>query len=124
MPYPVTQHTDTTTAFFYSEYTSTCNFKNATTKSTAFPIPFIHKTPKCSAAYVQIPYTEMYTNQTLNMESTDKNSICSLQLSLASTAPLCMTLIILWHFVKISYTEFNPDRYINTESASRNLFVL
>lgn len=81
------------------------------------PYTVLHKTHKCSAAYVQIPYTELYTNHILNMESTDKNSY--------ATAPLYMQLVIIpWHYVNIAYTEFNTNRSINMENASRNLFVL
>jgi len=51
------------------------------------------------------------------MESTDKNSY--------ATAPLYMQLVIIpWHYVNIAYTEFNTNRSINMENASRNLFVL
>jgi len=65
---------------------------------------------------VQIPYTELYTNQILNKESTDKNS--------DATAPLFMQLVIIpWHYMNIAYTEFNTNRSINMENASRNLFV-
>jgi hypothetical protein len=40
-----------------------------------------------------------------------------------ATAPLFVQLIVPWHYVNIAYTEFNTNRSINMENASRNVFV-